>query len=76
MDGQAGAQGAGSSEVEVQMSKNRQHISWPHVECFTTFIRGVYSRAGLTIPDEFYPEVEIDRVCDVLMAKGMGVNIE
>lgn len=56
--------------------KKALHIEWPYTECYTAFIRGIYQEAGLMLPEDFYPEIEIGRVANTLIAKGMGIRLE
>ena len=56
------------------MSKAK--TKWTHQEVFAVFIHKMYEEAGLTIPDEFYPEAEAPRVANALRAQGMGIQLE
>lgn len=49
---------------------------WSAQEVFVVFIHKIYEEAGLTIPDDFYPEDEAPRVARSLRAQGLGIKLE
>ena len=51
-------------------------IKWPFQETYLAFIRKMYEEACLTIPEDFYPEVEAPRLANALRAQGMGIQLE